>query len=100
MEIVYNAAHPDRLLMLGASSYNWISTDFGKTFSKVRPRSLSSCPVVLHPRVYSVCQEQQGRNCLSRSSSLFRTSACSEETPLLCALGGDAGPDAGILAGV
>ena len=54
MEIVYNAAHPDRLLMLGASFYNWISTDFGKTFSKVRPRSLSSCPVVLHPRVYSV----------------------------------------------
>ena len=61
MEIVYNAAHPDRLLMLGASSYNWISTDFGKTFSKVRPRSLSSCPVVLHPRVYSVCRPGAAR---------------------------------------
>ncbi|KAK9845742.1 hypothetical protein WJX81_001203 [Elliptochloris bilobata] len=35
MEIVYNEAHPDRLLVLGAAFHNWISTDFGKTFARV-----------------------------------------------------------------
>ena len=35
MEVVYDDTHPDRLLVLGAAFHNWISTDFGKTFSRV-----------------------------------------------------------------
>ena len=40
MEVVYDDTHPDRLLVLGAAFHNWISVDFGKTFSRVRPAGL------------------------------------------------------------
>jgi hypothetical protein len=35
-EVVYNEAHPDRILLLGAAFHMWISTDYGMSLNKVR----------------------------------------------------------------
>jgi len=44
-EVVYNEAHPDRILLLGAAFHMWISTDYGMSLNKVRrpARRLQGC---------------------------------------------------------
>ena len=59
MEVVYDDTHPDRLLVLGAAFHNWISTDFGKTFSRVRLANTQQP------------QRPAGCECRARGSRLF-----------------------------
>ena len=75
MEVVYDDTHPDRLLVLGAAFHNWISTDFSKTFSRVRLANKRSCSAL------QVASDRPGAH-------------------VHCPTGGNAGPDAGVLDGV
>ena len=66
MEVVYGDTHPDRLLVLGAAFHNWISTDFGKTFSRVR---------------LAGTQQPQRPAACDRQSAVLRSLVTQVETP-------------------
>lgn len=47
VDVLFQPEHPERMLFQGAALHNWVSRDFGKTFTKVGGQGLLCCKLAL-----------------------------------------------------